>query len=171
MKNHELIFLTGMMGAGKTKVGEKLAQSINYDWIDLDKVIEKRYQKKIKDIFIDSGEKFFREIERKQLEDLFKVKKTVISLGGGALSDDFIVSEIKKKGILIYLQCFSSILSTRLSIEEKPLLFGLSKNQVLKKLRKVQSQRKEKYKQAHYTVHVSKMTENEVVRFILDEIL
>ena len=66
------IFLVGMMGSGKSTVGKKLAESLLVDFHDLDKIIEAKLKKNIKDIFEEDGEGFFRDIENKSLIDYLK---------------------------------------------------------------------------------------------------
>ena len=78
------IILVGYMASGKSAVGKKLHQLLDYDYYDLDNFIEKNYNTSIENIFKTKGEIYFREIERKSLEKIIKKKKNlVISLGGG----------------------------------------------------------------------------------------
>lgn len=81
------IFLVGMMGSGKSTVGKKLADSLLVDFYDLDKIIESKLKKSIKDIFKDDGESFFRDIENKCLIDFQNKTKFVLSTGGGIVTN------------------------------------------------------------------------------------
>ena len=63
-----LIYLVGFMGAGKTSVGQRLAEILGWRFIDLDEEIEKREGEPIRSIFQSQGEARFREIEREELE-------------------------------------------------------------------------------------------------------
>ncbi|SRR6266478_3507905 len=81
------VFLIGFMGAGKTSVGKALAQRLNWEFRDLDRVIEAREHKTVAQIFADSGETGFRKAECAALEDLLANSargKWIIALGGGA---------------------------------------------------------------------------------------
>ena len=72
------------MASGKSAVGKVLHQLLDYDYYDLDNFIEKNYNTSIENIFKTRGEIYFREIERKSLEKIIRIKKNlVLSLGGG----------------------------------------------------------------------------------------
>ena len=58
----KLIYLTGFMASGKSTIGPILANTIGWNFFDLDKVIEKEEEKSIRKIFVEKGEKYFREI-------------------------------------------------------------------------------------------------------------
>ena len=78
------IILLGYMGCGKTKIGRRLSQKLNLNFIDLDHEIELFYSKTILELFEDLGEVRFREIEREILIKILDNKdRFVLSLGGG----------------------------------------------------------------------------------------
>ncbi len=85
-----IVFLVGFMGAGKSSVGRALGQRLNWIFEDLDDRIEQGEERKIAEIFRDSGEADFRRAEyaalRQVLEELRGgvVKKRIVALGGGA---------------------------------------------------------------------------------------
>ena len=60
------LVLTGMMGVGKSTVGKKVAKKLKFNFIDIDKEIENKEKRKIKEIFKDDGEIYFRKIEKKK---------------------------------------------------------------------------------------------------------
>ena len=96
------IFLIGMMGCGKSQTGPKLAQILSYKYIDLDSLIEKLAKKTINQIFIDSGEENFREIETNCLKEVIKIPSLVISTGGGVVTKPQNWG-ILRQGIIIWL--------------------------------------------------------------------
>ena len=59
------LVLTGMMGVGKSTIGRILSRKLNMKFADIDKIIEKRQLRSIKNIFETRGEKYFRKIEKK----------------------------------------------------------------------------------------------------------
>lgn len=78
------IILIGYMASGKSAVGRKLHEQLNYDYYDLDNYIEINYETSVENIFKTKGELYFRQIERKSLENIVTIKKNlIISLGGG----------------------------------------------------------------------------------------
>ena len=87
------IVLIGMMAAGKTTIGFKLAKELKYDFFDIDAEIEKSENKKIVDIFQDDGEKYFRNLEEKMSLIFLEKTRCIISIGGGA----FLNEKIRKK--------------------------------------------------------------------------
>ena len=98
------IFLTGFMGSGKTTVGPILANTLGFDFFDVDKVIEKRTERTVVDIFLSQGEGTFRSIEREVLVDIAERTNCVISLGGGTIANEQNFKFIKDRGIIVYLQ-------------------------------------------------------------------
>ena len=77
------IFLTGYMGAGKTTLGKAFARELNVSFIDLDWYIEERFHKSIRELFIERGERSFRELERNMLHEVAEFEDVIISTGGG----------------------------------------------------------------------------------------
>jgi shikimate kinase len=77
------IVLTGFMGAGKTTVGRQLAESLGWNFLDLDTHLEARAGASIPDLFATHGEPHFRRLESSALASALAHTKTVIALGGG----------------------------------------------------------------------------------------
>lgn len=112
------------MGAGKSTIGPILANTIGWNFYDLDKVIEKEKGKKVKDIFEQEGEDYFRKTEREVLEKLVKQRKIIISLGGGTLADEENFKLIKRTGKIFYLKASPEAIYRRLRYKrDRPALF------------------------------------------------
>lgn len=81
-----LIVLVGFMGAGKTTVGRELAKILHWDFVDLDDVIELNEGRTVQEIFAGGGEEFFRQVERRELQELLQAstRDRIVSVGGGA---------------------------------------------------------------------------------------
>ncbi len=77
------IVLTGFMGAGKTTVGRLLADTLGWDFLDLDQHLEARAGASVEQIFAAQGEAHFRRLESSALANALSRSKTVIALGGG----------------------------------------------------------------------------------------
>ncbi len=79
----ERIVLTGFMGAGKTSVGRLLAESLGWEFLDLDAHLEARAGASVASLFSDGGEAHFRKLESSALVSALSRTQTVIALGGG----------------------------------------------------------------------------------------
>jgi len=91
-RNRRRVFFTGFSGSGKTTLGKRIAEKKGYDFIDIDSLIEKKTDMKIRDIFIRYGENYFRDIETKTLFEIPKKDKILVSGGGG-----IVISEKNRK--------------------------------------------------------------------------
>lgn len=126
------ITLCGMMGSGKSIIGKILAKKINYNFIDIDQLIEKKTNKPIINIFKEKGEDYFRDLEEKITVKILKNKKTIISLGGGAIVNKNIRNSIQKNSYNIYLKVSINILNKRLKYSKKrPLIIKNDLNNTL----------------------------------------
>ena len=121
------ISLCGMMGSGKSAIGRILANKLNYNFIDVDKIIEIEAKKTIKKIFEEDGEEYFRDLEEKITINILKNKKTIVSLGGGAIISKKVRNSIKKNSYNIYLNVDVDILIKRLrNSKTRPLIYNKS---------------------------------------------
>jgi shikimate dehydrogenase len=120
----ENLYLSGFMGVGKSTIARVLAEKLGWDFVDTDHWIEQRAGKKVPQIFQDSGEKAFRDLEKTAIEELSKHSRTVVALGGGVLTQKENLEKIKASGILVYLEASVECLLDRLktSYERRPLL-------------------------------------------------
>ena len=118
------ISLCGMMGSGKSAIGKILANKLNYNFIDVDKMIEIDAGKTIKKIFEEDGEQYFRDLEEKITINILELKETIVSLGGGAIINKNIRGSIKKNSYNIYLNVDIDILTKRLqNSKTRPLIY------------------------------------------------
>lgn len=146
------------MGSGKSTIGPILANTLGWDFFDLDKVIEQNAGMKVSEIFNNQGEKYFRELERRTLLELTVQKKAIISLGGGTLTNEENINLIKKTGKLIYLKVSPESVYLRLRYKrDRPLLtidgtINLDKSQFLSKINPMLETRKKYYEQADITI-------------------
>ena len=160
-----LIVLTGMMGCGKTSTGRLLARVLKFDFIDLDTEIEKSEKKTITQIFNDSGEQYFRFLEKEKIEEYSKLKNTVLSLGGGAFEDENTRKILKKNGIVIYLKTTPDAIFKRIHGEiHRPLL---RKNFSVDTIAFILKKRAKNYEEAHHIVETTNKKKKDVVRKIL----
>ena len=92
-----------MMGAGKSTVGSYLAKALNYQFFDTDQLIEKKENRTIESIFKESGESYFRNIER-DIINQFENKTCVYSTGGGFPIYNKNIDKLKDIGQVVYLK-------------------------------------------------------------------
>lgn len=97
------IYLIGMMGSGKSTIGQLLADRLNMPWLDMDEIIEKRGMS-IPHIFEKYGEEKFREIETDVTKAIAQEDGTVVSTGGGVVLKDSNVELMKISGRVVYLK-------------------------------------------------------------------
>ena len=118
MKN---IVLIGMPGCGKSTIGYRMSQKINYSFFDADKYLEEKENRIILDIFSKEGEEYFRKLETKYLKDLSKKEQIIISTGGGAVKKKENIDILKQNGIIIFLDRTIEDISKE-NHENRPLL-------------------------------------------------
>lgn len=153
-----IIYLAGFMGAGKSTVGPILANTIGWDFYDLDKLIEKKENRKIRDIFEQSGEAYFRNVESKTLKDLSECSNAIIALGGGAIINKDNFNLMKRTGKIVYLKASPEHIYERLKHKrDRPILLnasgeGVTKQELMQKINKLFDERKRYYENADITV-------------------
>jgi shikimate kinase len=117
------IVLVGLMGAGKTSVGRRLAEKLGIPFVDADHEIEAAAGKPIKEIFADHGEAYFREGERRVIQRLIGNGAQVLATGGGAYMNDETRQRIQEHGISVWLKAALPILMKRVAKrQDRPLL-------------------------------------------------
>lgn len=117
------IYLTGFMGCGKSTIGPILANTIGYDFVDVDRRIEQEEGKSVNQIFAEKGEKHFRNLERMVLLKVSSLPHTVISLGGGTMTVPENLELVLLTGLVVYLKITPEQLFLRLRHRsDRPLL-------------------------------------------------
>ncbi|MGD0582904.1 MAG: shikimate kinase [Bacteroidales bacterium] len=144
------IYLIGFMGSGKSTAGQNLATILDWHFLDLDELIEKKYKTTITDIFLLSGEKTFRQYESNILHNLNIKGDTVISVGGGAPCFHDNMDFMKRTGEVVYLRMTPAQLKMRLVADKKqrPLLKGFNETDLEKYIELKLSEREPFYLQA-----------------------
>ena len=117
------IVLVGLMGAGKTKIGRRLAARLNLPFFDSDNEIEAAAGETIEEIFRNRGEAVFRDGERRVIARLLDQQTHVLATGGGAFMDPVTRSAIRRRGVSVWLRADLDILFARVSRRSnRPLL-------------------------------------------------
>lgn len=117
------LVLIGLMGAGKSAIGRRLAKRLGLDFVDADKEIEAAAGMSINEIFTEHGEDYFRDGERRVIARLLGGGPIVLATGGGAYMNEETRAEISEKGVSIWLNADLDILLERVSRRNtRPLL-------------------------------------------------
>lgn len=117
------IFLVGMMGAGKSTVGVRLARRLDRVFVDADRALEERLGVSVQTIFAVEGEEGFRRREAQFLEEMTAQPGLVLATGGGAVLSPTNRELLKARGKVVYLQASPGDLWQRLRRDrQRPLL-------------------------------------------------
>ena len=134
MKQRNII-LCGFMGCGKSTVGALFAKKNGMAFVDLDSYIEKQQNKTISDIFAESGEAYFRELEKQAAKELSEKNGLVVAAGGGTLTFPENVETFRKNGKIVLLDIPIETVAKRLENDTtRPLLNRPDKDKAMKKL-------------------------------------
>ena len=178
--NKKVVYLTGFMGSGKSTIGPILANTLGWEFYDLDNIIENKTGMKIRKIFDVYGKDYFRILERKTLLEISGNNKIVVSLGGGTIANKKNLEILKKTGFLFYLKLSSASAYKRLKYKkDRPVLFSdmgenFTKEDLLKRINVLYEKRKIFYEQSDFIVETDNMpvgkTVDRIVKIINHEI-
>lgn len=155
------IVLVGMMGAGKSSIGRRLALRLGIPFIDADAEIEKAAGMTISDIFAVRGEAEFRAGEARVISRLLEGGPQVLASGGGAFVSPDTRAAIKAKGISIWLRADFDVLMKRIRRrQDRPLLKTADPAATLRQL---MEQRDPVYALADLTVQSREVTHDRIV--------
>ena len=147
------------MGCGKSYIGQKLAATLGYTFLDIDTLIEEKEGVTIAQLFDSKGETYFRKIESETLQSLARVDNAVIATGGGAPCFHDNMAWMNANGTTVYLKTHIPLLAKRLKsqIDHRPLLRGKSYRELVAFIKtRVREREAQYYKYAHITVKQAK---------------
>lgn len=134
------IVLVGLMGAGKSTVGRRLAVRLGLPFVDADAEIEVAAGMAIGEIFERFGETYFRDGERRVIARLMDGRAQVIATGGGAFVDETTRGKILAGAITVWLDASPEVLADRVARRDtRPLLRGRDPLTVLQELARVRN--------------------------------
>jgi shikimate kinase len=163
------VVLVGMMGAGKSSVGRRLAKALEIPFVDADTEIEKAASMSIPDIFATRGEPEFRAGERRVVSRLLDAQPSVIATGGGAFMDETTREKVRARGISVWLKADLEVLLRRVKKRgNRPLLKNGDPETVLRELLAV---REPVYAEADVVVNSHDIPHEAMVAETLDRLL
>ena len=161
--NKNLVFL-GMMGSGKSSIGNLVSKKLDLPFIDIDNLIVENAEMSISEIFEKKGEVYFRNLEEKITLKTLKKIKVVISLGGGGFINAKIRKEILSNHFSFWLNCNESTLIKRIKDNKKrPLAYKSTEQEI----RSIIKSRSKIYSNAQFKINCNKLTKTEIVKKII----
>jgi shikimate kinase len=161
--NHAIV-LVGLMGAGKTSVGRRLAEKLDIPFVDADHEIERAAGKTIAEIFTDHGEEYFRDGERRVITRLLENGQQVLATGGGAFMNDETRARIKQLGVSLWLKADLDVLLKRVAKRNDRPLLRENPEAVMKNL---MDKRYPVYAQANITVESRDVQHGQMVNDVI----
>jgi shikimate kinase len=161
-------FLVGLPGCGKSTLGKKFAYVMRLPFFDLDQLIEEGEGAPISELFVQHGEKQFREVEHHYLLKLESVEKAIIATGGGTPCFFNNMEMMNQLGMTIFLDLAPREIAHRLSengISKRPLLKGKTREEIFLTLEHLRHLRFPYYSQSQVTLHNPDVRFNEDLLF------
>lgn len=169
-----LIYLAGFMGSGKSTIGPILANTLGFEFVDIDKVVEQKAGKRIREIFAAEGEQAFRALERASLVEVAGRTQCVVSLGGGTIANEENFQLIRESGVIVYLQLSPEEIAQRVHHRtDRPLLMApdgtkLSPEEIQQRVGELLTKREQFYSRADVIIQADRKrvgaTVDEIVR-------
>lgn len=116
---HLNIYLVGMMGAGKSRVGRPLATALGYRFVDADETLERASGRTIPEIFAEEGEEGFRSLETAVLNQIAERHSLVVATGGGVVTRQNNWG-LMRQGVVVWLDAPAEVLLGRLAADPTP---------------------------------------------------
>jgi len=163
ISNKNLVFL-GMMGSGKSSIGNLVSKKLDLHFVDIDNLIIESAGMTISEIFEKKGENYFRNLEEKITLKCLKEIKNVISLGGGGFINTKIRKEVLNNHFSFWLNWDELTLMKRIKGSKKRPLVFKSTNQ---EIRAIIKDRSKIYSNAQFKINCNKLTKTEIVKKII----
>ncbi len=168
------LFLIGYMGCGKSTLGKRLAKRANFEFVDMDSLIEQREGAPVADIFHYAGEEYFRKTERAIIEELGDAEGDyVISTGGGVPAWRDNMERMNVIGSTVYLRRTAQQIASRLSPhgrQKRPKLRGLNDEDLVEFMTKNMAEREPFYSKATHIIECSSYSDEEIIEIILSKL-
>lgn len=161
----ERIYLVGYMGSGKTTAGKQLASILDYEFRDLDHLIEEAYKTSIPLLFKKYDEHAFRLIEQTMLHQTQSFRQTVIATGGGTPCFFDNMTFINRSGLSVYLKLTPAELLQRLvnTKRKRPIIENIENHELLKHITQKLETREPYYRMAQIIIDATSNTPEKIV--------
>src|SRR5436305_9514827 len=163
------VVLVGMMGAGKSSIGRRLAQRLGIGFVDADAEIEAAAGMTIAEIFASYGEPYFRSGEQRVIARLLDSGPQVLATGGGAFINPETRAGIRTKGVSVWLKAEFDVLMKRVkrrATADRPMLQG----DPAQRVRHLMAERYPIYAEADVTVMSREVSHEVIVTEIVTEL-
>ena len=159
------IILIGYMGAGKTTIGKALARQLGIMFYDLDWYVENRMRKSIAQIFDESGEDGFREIEHNMLHEVAEFEDIVLSCGGGTPCFFDNMDYLNSVAETVYLRATPEVLCRHIAMSRgvRPLLQGKSPDELREFVNQQLAERSPWYEKAQHIIDIDVLDTPETI--------
>ncbi len=154
------ICLVGFMGAGKSRIGQRLAQLTGYSIVSTDSMIIEKEGREIADIFKNRGESYFRQIEKTIVAKTSRMQGVIIDCGGGVVLDPINIANLKANGIVFYLSATPETIYNRVKSESHRPLLNVSNP--MDAIRDLLDKRQSFYEQANIIIHTDDRTVEDI---------
>ncbi len=167
------IIIVGYMCAGKTTVGKAVAKKLGRTFYDLDWYIEERFHKRVPQIFAESGEEKFRDLEHRMLHEAAEFENTVLSCGGGTPCFFDNMDYMNDVATTFYLKASAETLQRHVAMSrgERPLLKGKSPEELRIFIEDQLSARAPFYEKAHHIIDINVLDSFDKIEHIADLII
>ena len=160
------LYLTGYMATGKSTLGRKIAKRTELPFLDTDKMVEETEGAEVADIITFAGEEYFRQAERKALEQTAEYENAIISTGGGLPIWGDNQKWIEEHGVSVYLNRAPEQILSRLSEhgrQKRPKFRGKSDEELLQFMHEHLAEREPIYLKANIVFDCSQTSDNEII--------
>jgi len=160
------IALVGFMATGKTKVSKELSKICGKKVVSTDALIEEKEGRPIREIFQQSGEPYFRQLEQEVTKEVSQKSNIIIDCGGGIVLNPENVAELKKNGVVVCLVASPEVIYERIKdkISQRPVL---NVDDPKARIKELLEERESCYSQADIMIN----TENKILKTVAQEIL
>lgn len=152
------VYIAGFMASGKSTLGPIVANTLGFEFVDLDAAIAAREGHSVRNIFRDKGEAYFRTAERAIVAELSLREGLIVSLGGGTVADPEAFRILTTTGILVYLRVPVREIVRRLRRKtDRPMVLGpdgerLKEEELRERVVALLARREPLYAQADVTI-------------------